>query len=139
MSIDEILLSGGGVALFMTLLQISPIKIDPWTALAKALGRAINAEVLSEVRDTRKRLDEHIKVDDEREADRYREIILDFNNELMRGLGHTEEDFVEVLTIIDKYESFCKDHPDYPNSRAVHAVANIEKNYDKRLEKGDFL
>ena len=133
-------MGGGGAALaLMTLVQLAPIKVNPWSSLAKALGRAINAEVLAEVRETKRRLDEHIKVDDEREADRYREIILDFNNEIVRGLGHTEEDFDEVLSVIDKYERFCENNPDYPNSKAVHAVANIEKNYDKRLEKGDFL
>ena len=33
----------------MTLIQLTPIKINPWTWLGKAIGRAINGEVLSKV------------------------------------------------------------------------------------------
>ena len=140
MTIQEIL-SGGGVSavILLTLLQIAPIKINPWTWLAQAFGRAINGDILREVKETRKRLDEHIRIDDEREADRYRERILKFNNAIMLGKEHTEEEFVDVLATIDSYEAYCADHPDYKNSRAVHAIANIERVYDVRLEKHDFL
>ena len=50
MTLKEILF-GGGSALFvlLTLLQLAPIKINPWSAIAKAFGRAINSEVLEKV------------------------------------------------------------------------------------------
>ena len=73
MNLEEILLGGGGAMLVaMTLIQISPIKLDPWSAIARAIGRAINKEVLAKLgemeetqADTRRILDDHIKVDDE--------------------------------------------------------------------------
>ena len=34
----------------MSLVEVSPIKINPWSGLAKWLGRAINEEVLSTVK-----------------------------------------------------------------------------------------
>lgn len=147
MSIQEILLNGGGLlVILLTVVQIAPIKINPWSALAKALGRAINADVLKELNDvkatqkeTQDRLDKHIRVDDERDADKHRERILQFNNELLRDIPHTREDFIEILGEIDKYEQYCREHPEYPNSRAVHAIANIGRVYDDRLEKHDFL
>lgn len=147
MSIQEILLNGGGLlVILLTVVQIAPIKINPWSALAKVLGRAINAEVLKELNDvkatqkeTQDRLDKHIRVDDERDADKHRERILQFNNELLREIPHTREDFIEILAVIDKYEQYCRDHPNYPNSRAVHAIANIGRVYDDRLRKHDFL
>lgn len=49
-----------------------PVKINPWSAIAKAIGRAINAEVLAELERTRIKLDNHIKTDDERAADMHR-------------------------------------------------------------------
>ena len=50
MSLEEILLGGGGVLLAaMTLIQVAPIKVNPWSAVAKAIGRAINGEVIAKV------------------------------------------------------------------------------------------
>ena len=140
MSLQQIFYTtGGGVLLLLTLIQISPIKIDPWTAIFRAIGRAFNAELLKEVRDVRSTLDNHIKADDERNADEHRARILRFNNELIREIPHTKEEFIDVLADIDYYESYCRDHPDYQNNRAVFAIANIGKSYTERLEKHDFL
>lgn len=58
---------------------------------------------------------------------------------MIRNIPHTREEFIEILAEIDGYEKFCKENPDYPNSRAVHAVANISRVYDERLQKHDFL
>ncbi len=147
MSIREILMvGGGGLLLLLALVEITPIKINPWSAIAKSIGRAINADVLKELEnvkasqaETKEALDEHIRVDDERDADKHRERVLQFNNELLRDIPHTREDFIEILAEIDMYERYCKAHPEYPNSRSVHAIANIERVYDDRLKKHDFL
>ncbi len=146
MTLAEILLAGGGGTIaLLTLIQISPIKIDPWSALARALGRAINGEVLGSLEELKAaqksntdRLNEHIRVDDERNADGHRARILRFNNELLRDLYHDEEEFIDVLADIDEYERYCKRHPEYKNNRAVHAIANIGRVYDARLKKHDF-
>lgn len=147
MTVAEILLAGGGgLFLLLTLIQITPIKINPWSAIAKAIGRAINGEVigmLSEVKSAQKttsdRLNEHIRLDDEHNADEHRARILRFNNELIRDIPHTKEEFVDILADIDSYEQYCCKHPEYKNNRAVHAIANIGRVYDERLQKHDFL
>lgn len=147
MTITQILAAGGGGAvILMTLIQISPLKIDPWSAIARMLGRAINGEVigmLNELKETQKsnaeRLNEHIRIDDERNADEHRAKILRFNNELVRDIPHTKEEFIDILADIDEYERYCEQHPEYKNNRAVHAIANIGRVYDDRLEKHDFL
>lgn len=89
--------------------------------------------------ETRRTLDSHIKTDDARNADMHRAAILRFNNELLRDIPHTREEFIEVLAEIDLYETYCKDHQEYKNNRATHAVANIKRVYDGRLVKHDFL
>lgn len=140
MSLQQIFYTtGGGVLLLLTLIQIAPIKVDPWTAIFRAIGRAFNAELMKELRDVRSKLDEHIKTDDERNADEHRARILRFNNELIREIPHTKEEFIDVLADIDYYEAYCRDHQDYKNNRAVHAIANIGRSYDERLKKHDFL
>lgn len=147
MTIRDMVAVGGGILfIILTLVQISPIKIDPWTAIAKWFGRCINTELSKKVDtvaaqqlENRQLLDKHISDDAARAADRRRATILRFNNELLRDIPHTKEEFIEVLNDIDQYRAYCRTHEDYPNARAVHAIANIERVYDERLQKRDFL
>ena len=108
MNINEWLIGGGGLlAGLLTLVQIAPIKVNPWSAIAKAIGRAMNADVLRELDMVTQKLDNHIRVDDERNADEHRARILRFNNELLRDIPHTREEFIEVLKDIDHYEHYA--------------------------------
>lgn len=130
----------------LTLVEIAPVKVNPWSRLAKAFGRAINADVLKELEEvkegqkrTQEKLDSHIRIDDERNADAHRTRILQFNNELLREIMHTREDFIEILAEIDFYEKYCEAHENYQNNRAVCAIENIKRVYMERLQKHDFL
>lgn len=80
-----------------------------------------------------------MKANEARNADEHRARILRFNNELLRDISHTKEEFIDVLADIDFYERYCREHKDYKNNRAVHAIANISRSYDDRLQKHDFL
>ena len=134
MSVQEILTGGGGLLLvLMTLIQVATVKINPWSWLVKAIGKAMGIEAIE------KKLDAHIDMDDRRTADGHRARILHFNNELLRNIGHTKEEFIEALTEIDAYEKYCDKHPEYPNNRAVLAIENIREVYKERLKKHDFL
>lgn len=147
MSLLEFLIGGGAsLSVLATVIQLAPVKINPWSAIAKSLGRAINADVLKELEEVRKhqketqeKMDNHIQTDDKRDADLHRSRILQFNTELLRDIKHTREDFIEALAEIDEYENYCKEHPKYENNRATHAISNIKRVYDERLEKHDFL
>lgn len=140
MSLKEIFLGGGGLlVVLLTLVEFAPIKINPWSALAKAIGRAVNADVLRELKSVKDDLSGHIRMDDERNADEHRARILRFNNELLRDIPHTKEEFIDVLADIDFYEHYCDEHKDYKNNRAIHAIANICRVYDDRLREHDFL
>ena len=54
MSVQEILVNGGGaLVILMTLVQIAPIKVNPWSAIGKviktiwkAVGKAFNGDVI---------------------------------------------------------------------------------------------
>lgn len=130
----------------LSLVEVSPIKINPWSGLAKWLGRAFNAEVLADLKavqqaqkDTRSALDKHQASDDEYKAECHRAALLAFNTSLLRGELHTQEDFFDTFRHIDQYEDYCRSHPGYKNNRASHAIANIGRVYDERLKARDFL
>lgn len=141
------------LVIVLSMIQFTPIKINPWSALFRAIGKAVNGElckkldtVAKQQLENRKLLDKHISDDEKwketyeaQKMDELRLNILHFNNELLRKQKHTKEEFVEILTVIDRYRSYCKTHENYPNSRAKHAIANIERVYDERLAKNDFL
>ena len=147
MTLKEILWgSGGAIIILLTLIQITPIKVNPWTAVGRAIGRALNADLFKELDEVKRSqkaikeaLDAHVRIDDERNADGHRARILRFNNELIQRIPHTREEFIEVLTEIDYYERFCTTHPDYKNNRAVHAIDNIGRVYNERMKEHDFI
>lgn len=143
-SITSIIIAG--FLALLTFVEITPIKLNPWSTIGRIIGQLVNAEVFEELKKiketqqkSQKMLDEHIKIDDERNADVNRSKILQFNNELIQNISHTREEFIEVLFCIDKYNEQCREHPNYPNSRATHAIANINRVQDERLEKHDFI
>ena len=147
MTLDELFVGGGvGVVAVLSLLEIAPIKVNPWSAIARGLGRAFNAEVLADLKavqkaqqDTRSALDKHQAADDEYKAECHRAALLAFNTSLLRGELHTQEDFFDAFRHIDQYEDYCRNHPGYKNNRASHAIANIGRVYDERLKARDFL
>ena len=134
MSIQELLLKGGGIVFaLLTLVQITPIKVNPWSAIARAIGKAlIGGDIMG-------KLEEHIRVDDERDADMHRYRLLRFNTELLRKTRHTKEEFDEILYSVTYYERYCEDHPKYENNRAVLAIENIKRVYKECMETNDFL
>lgn len=73
---------------------------------------------------------------DRRRADDHRQEILRFNLALMEGSSPDRESFVEILRRIDRYEGYCREHPEYPNSRSEAAIRNIIKHYDNRQKVG---
>ena len=122
-----------------TLIQISPLKIDPWTWLGRKIGRALNGEVMDELKNLTGRMDRIEAQAEEQSMDTARTRILRFGDECKRDVPHSEEHFNQVLDDIDRYESYCNSHPEYKNAKAVLTIARIKEIYTERLENGDFL
>lgn len=126
--------------LFVTLIQVAPIKINPWSWIAKSIGRAINGEVIEKVDNLSVEVNE-IKADAEkREADQCRVRILRFNDELIHAkeVRHTKEHFDQTLNDIKKYETYCADHSEYKNHIADDAIGRIKRIYKECGDKGTF-
>ena len=139
MNINEVVAGGGVVIVIMTLIQITPIRIDPWSSIARAIGRAINGEVIQKVEKLNLDLLEMKAVEDERDAIYARTEILRFGDELYINTRHTKERFNQILSDITKYEKYCSAHPDFQNDQAVMTITNIKETYQKCLEKHNFL
>lgn len=147
MSIQEIIGSGAGIlVILLTLIQITPIKVNPWSWIAKNVGRAMNKEITEKVEKLEKKIgDLEDKIDAEHEsledykARQSRIRILRFGDELRNQQKHTKEHFDDIMQDIDLYEEYCNSHPKFKNGISVQTIAFIKEVYKKRLEKNDFL
>lgn len=66
--------------------------------------------------------------------------ILKFMDELLEGRRHTKDSYDQVIySDITEYEKYCKEHPDFKNNQTAQTIEFINKNYQERLQKHDFL
>ena len=137
---QQIFLSGGGAfVILLTLIQITPIKINPWTWIGKKIGRMLNGEVLDEVGSLKQELKDHKEKSEERHATLCRAHILRFGDEVLHGTPHSKEAYDNILLDIDSYEEYCVNHPGYKNNIAVQTIEHIKRKYQEHLINDDFL
>lgn len=147
MSFEEILTKGGtALAVLLTLVQIAPVKINPWSWLAKIIGRAINGELFTKMDSLEKKADNLEKEfqklrseEKEKDAIDCRTRILRFGDEVFHEARHSKEHFDQILRDITAYEKYCDSHPEFENNQAVLTCARIKEIYQNLLKTGGFL
>lgn len=139
------------VIMVLSLVEISPIKINPWSVLIKWIAKLLGiVDLKTEMVQVRDRMDElekkidQMKISEEgkeqlKEALAARRRILRFNDELLLKIKHSKEMFNDILKDITDYDNYCRTHPDFVNQRAVFAEQNVGKAYKKCMEENDFL
>lgn len=132
--------------LSLTVIQISPLKINPWGSLHKFIVYMLNGEVLKRISELDLKVDKLQKQVDRDEAKREeseariaRIRILRFNDELLHNQKHTKAMFDQILIDIDEYDDYCKEHTEFKNSVTTMATDNIRKVYRKCTEEHSFL
>ena len=134
------------VASLMTIIQLVPIKIEPWSVLAEWIGKAFNKDIteklveqtktVGEIKDKTDALEGQLEQKDAEDA---RNHILRFGDEVKNHVRHSEEYFNQILVDITKYEHYCQAHPEFQNARTVATKNIILKVYQKCVEENDFL
>lgn len=127
------------VAFLATIIQIAPIKINPWSALARAIGRAINKEVIEKVDKLENSVETLNNKVDEGGAKTARARILRFGDEIIHGVRHSKEHFDDILDDMTDYEHYCQAHPDFKNDKTGLTSALIKETYKECLKKHDFI
>ena len=168
MTIQEIkeLLFGNGtfwacvIFIVLSLIEVSKIKINPWTHLANFFGKIIMSEAIAkidniqnevngvkneinnvkkEVQDVKQDMNTFRREEDERNATSCRTRILRFGDEILHGIPHSKEHYDQVLLDIKTYEDYCADHPKYKNNVAVATIKHINRKYQEHLDNDTFL
>ena len=140
MSVYELV---GHIALFLavisTVIQISPIKVNPWSWAAKKIGRALNSEMYDRMDRLEKQINKVEADIAERSAKSSRAKILRFGNEVRSHQKHTKEYFDEILAEITEYDQYCDEHPDFKNRMTENTSEIIQQTYRKCMDEDDFL
>ena len=124
-----------GAVVVMSLVEVAPIKINPWSWIGNALNKGVICKmekIEKDVAEVKKEVAESSAV-----TSRYR--ILRFDDEILHDVKHTKEHFDQILLDIDVYEKFCDDHPDFKNNLAVMAIKHIKEIYQKCSRENSFL
>lgn len=106
-----------------------------WTWLSSRLNKTNNTQTAETLKAVKA-----LKAEFEMErAITARRCILNFNGELLEGRRHTKESFDQILSDIDSYERYCRNHPEFQNNKTVLSTEHIKKIYMQCEEKSAFL
>lgn len=144
MSVSEMItiIAGGGCGILIVLLsliQIAPVKWNPWSAILNKIGSMMNADLTTKVKNLDAGLTALQKSCDEKAMNDCRTRILRFNDEILHNQQHSKEHFDQILIDISNYELYCAKHPDFKNNIAKLAIKNVEATYTKCLNENSFL
>ena len=102
----------GLVIILLGLVKIPKVDLNLWTILARVLGRAMNGELTEKVNKIGSELEAHIQRTEVERINQIRQRIIRFSDEIMYDTGHSQEHYNDILEDINKYEQYCKTHPD---------------------------
>ena len=120
------------------LIQIVPIKINPWSSLFNWIGDKLNGDLKKKIDKLAIDVDALSKQRKEDEKDRIRWEILDFANSCRNGRRHTKDEYQHIITLNDKYIKLLQETDDH-NGVFEAEYEYIQKLYKERQEKNDFL
>lgn len=122
----------------ITLIQVAPIKIDPWSGLAKVIKKWLVGGIEEKINEINKKVDSLERNASEEKAVQARTHILRFADELYEGKHHSKEYFDDMLDDIDMYEKYCKKHADFANNKTVMSIKRIKDIYAQLMESHEF-
>lgn len=147
MELKELFSYGGsGLLALLVLVQISPLKLDPFGCIIRFIGRELNKDIMDAVNGINKKVDklerdiEGVKDNIEEQAIiDCRTQILTFGDEVYHGVRHSEERFNQMLDNIHKYDNYCASHPSFVNDKTKMTKKRILAEYDRCRSENDFL
>lgn len=115
----------------VTLIEIVPIKINPWKTLLHWIGNCINGD-LKESLSEMKRDFEETKAQDKRWH------ILNFANTCRNGVLHSKDEWQHVISELSEYEAYTE-KKGITNGVIEEDAKYLRELYRERNMKNDFL
>lgn len=117
------------IILLLSVVEICPIKINPWSWIGGLIGKLLGVKSVSD------KVDALEKKVDENQATTMRVRILRFENELQEERIHSKDSWDQVMDDITRYEEYTEKHPKFKNNITVASINHIKNKYGELLEK----
>lgn len=121
----------------VTVFEIAPIKINPWTWLLKRIGRAMNGELFQEIEQLKNDISTIKRDQEEDNAENMRCRILDFAGSCRRHEHHDTEEWNFIISQVKKYENYVKERG-IDNGVIEENAKYLRELYHNRLLNNDF-
>ena len=123
------------------IIQISPIKLNPWSWIARKIGNAINHDMIENFKLLSHKVDKLQAGMDEGSAKLAREKILEFGDDLIYqpDRRHSKDRFDDVVQHITEYDCYCQEHPEFKNHMTETTTKLILDTYEKCMREHSFL
>lgn len=126
------------VAFIGIFVEISPLKINPLSAVIQWFGNALNKDTRKQLASISLKLEQVSERIDKIELNDMRSSILDFSNSCMNKRRHTKEEFEHVIDLHTQYEEIISEKG-LKNGRVDLAFRYISELYTKCLNENSFL
>lgn len=109
MGLNEILskLNAGyitaGIVILLSLIQISPLKLNPWDKLLGWFGKKLNGA-------TEKRLEAVEKQIRDMWINNHRQTVLTFARECRANIEHSSDEWTNLLNVAEEYEKYVAEN-----------------------------
>lgn len=140
------------IIIVLSLIQISPLKIDPWSFIARNVGKIIHKPVLDKIDDIEDKIDNietkvnsvekdlslHVEESNMQNLQTIRAGILSFGSYIMHGENFHKERFDFMIRECDDYEKYCEEN-NVKDGVAEATISEIKRVYQIRLKENSFL
>lgn len=91
-----------GIVILLSLVQISPLKVNPWDSIFGWFGKKMNGGTEQKLKDLEKQIMDMW-------INNHRQSILTFARECRADIGHSSDEWSNVLNIAEEYEHYVRE------------------------------
>ncbi len=99
-------LAGWGLialVLLLSLVQISPLKLNPWDCIFGWIGQKVNGKMQEQLNTLQGQVREMW-------INKHRQTLLIFARECRAGIDHSADEWINALNVAEEYEKYCESH-----------------------------
>lgn len=123
------------VIFLLSLIQITPLKLNPWDSILRWVGRRINGELEDKVGSLEGKVEDVRRDCEERAISDMRWHILNFAYTCRNSEDHTKEQWHHVLDQAKKYELYIEEH-ELDNGVIEEDTKYIRELYNRLSKEG---